>query len=463
MAKMIPAVLSPDIKSNAEKHIFEWFRSARGTDDWIVLHSLGISTHRHVIHGETDFLVLAPRLGIFALEVKGGRVRRKLGKWEYINRYGNIEKKVRGPFDQAWEGIYSILDSVKAKIDYAHWHLKKIIFGIGVMFPDIEYTSVGVDEEPWQIFDINDGKNVRQYIERIADGAVRTLERLHIPVTEDMYPSTEDVQYLASLLRGDFDQDVPLKIKQNYAEEGFLSLTNEQALCIEQLADNQRSLIRGTAGTGKTMLAIEAVKNAVLAGEKVAFICYNRLLGEWLSKYFSEVQEEQRPAFVGTFHGFMLRLLRSRNIETDTRISGNARSEYYDTILPAQVLQSLKTTPLAFDRLVIDEAQDLIKDSYLEVMEKILFQGLSRGNWMMFGDFSMQSIYASGMTEMDYLGVLQDRAFFTLFRLTRNCRNTKKICIEIENITGLPENAAFEDLVDTPAVDHIVYKDMSDQ
>lgn len=101
MATMIPASMSPDIKSNAERHVFEWFKNDPNTEGWIVLHSLGIATHQRAIHGETDFLVLAPGLGMFVLEVKGGRVKRKLGKWHFSNRYGNIDEKVRGPFDQA--------------------------------------------------------------------------------------------------------------------------------------------------------------------------------------------------------------------------------------------------------------------------------------------------------------------------------------------------------------------------
>ena len=63
MAKMIPSSISPDIKSNAEKNIFNWFKNAPDTENWVVLHSLGLVTHQRVIHGETDFLVLAPGLG----------------------------------------------------------------------------------------------------------------------------------------------------------------------------------------------------------------------------------------------------------------------------------------------------------------------------------------------------------------------------------------------------------------
>ena len=49
MAIMIPSVISPEVKSSAERKIFEWFQNAPGTDKWIVLHSLGITTHNKVI------------------------------------------------------------------------------------------------------------------------------------------------------------------------------------------------------------------------------------------------------------------------------------------------------------------------------------------------------------------------------------------------------------------------------
>ena len=463
MAIMIPNALSPDIKSAAEKHIFDWFQKAPGTEDWIILHSLGISTHQRVIHGETDFLVLAPKLGMFALEVKGGRVQRKLGKWRFINKYGEFNEKVRGPFDQAWEGIYSIKASLENKLDAEHEHLKYIIFGIGVMFPDIDFESVGVDEEEWQVFDINDGKNVKSFIQRISDGAVKTRERLEIPVSASTYPTKEDALYLADLLRGDFDKDVPLRIKQKYAEEGFAELTNEQSLCIEQLWDNPRALIRGSAGTGKTLLAVAAAKAAISRGERIAVFCYNRQLGEWLKDSFSELPLLKRPAFIGTFHTFMKHMLAARGIESTEPSDIYEKVKYYESVLPKMVLECCAENRVQYDRIIVDEAQDLIQNGYLDVMDQCLRGGLTSGKWTMFGDFSMQAIYNHSLDEQAYLELLQQRAFFAIFRLTRNCRNTKKICTEIENILGVKEIPAFEDHIDAPYVNHLIYTDQNDQ
>ena len=59
MAIMIPSVISPEVKSGAERKIFEWFRNAPGTDKWIVLHSLGITTHNKAqfLHFQNNLMV----------------------------------------------------------------------------------------------------------------------------------------------------------------------------------------------------------------------------------------------------------------------------------------------------------------------------------------------------------------------------------------------------------------------
>ena len=50
--------------------------------DWIILHSLGLHGHKTKIWGEADIVILSTR-GIFALEVKGGKVSCKDGVWHF--------------------------------------------------------------------------------------------------------------------------------------------------------------------------------------------------------------------------------------------------------------------------------------------------------------------------------------------------------------------------------------------
>ena len=281
MAIMIPSVISPEVKSNAERRIFEWFKAAPGTDNWIVLHSLGIATHNRVIYGETDFLVLAPNLGIFALEVKGGRVRRERGVWYFTNRYNQTNSKSRGPFEQAREGIFSIMSALKKRTNSEHRaKVASILFSYGVMFPDIEFEAGGIEEEQWQVFDLRDSSDVKSFIVRLANGAKMKWEEHYGPADQSKLPDVSDIKYIASLLRGDFDCTVPMSLQLRNANAALIALTKEQYRCLDQLDDNPRCLIQGAAGTGKTLLAIEEAKKSVAQGNRTALFCFNANLAD---------------------------------------------------------------------------------------------------------------------------------------------------------------------------------------
>ena len=463
MAIMIPSVISPEVKSNAERKIFEWFQNAPGTDKWIVLHSLGIATHNKVIYGETDFLVLAPKLGIFAIEVKGGRVRRENGIWYFTNRYGKTNSKVRGPFDQARDGIFSIVDAMKKRIDIEHRHIENVLFGYGVMFPDIEFTSTGIEEEQWQVFDSRDGANVKQFIKRLSDGAKAKWESHYGPVNDSKLPDSSDVRYIASLLRGDFDCTVPMSAQLRNASDALIALTKEQYRCLDQLDDNPRCLIQGPAGTGKTLLAIEEVKKSVARGEKVALFCFNANLADWLSSYFENMPEAVRPKYIGTFHKYMTQVAREAGLLPIYPQDSDKIQQYYQSDLPEAAAIALLDGGELYDKIVVDEAQDLIQDSYLEVMSTCLEKGLSRGRWTMFGDFSMQAIYADGMSGAGMIEKLEDQTAFIRFKLTINCRNTKPICKEIETVTGFKAPHNLWTKVDGPPVQYITWSTMENQ
>jgi len=463
MAIMIPSVISPEVKSTAERRIFEWFQSASDTDDWVVLHSLGITTHNRVVYGETDFFVLAPDFGLFALEVKGGRVRRESGIWYFKDKYGREDHRSRGPFDQARDGVFSIIDTLKTRLDGMHQHLKSVFFGYGVMFPDIEYTADGIDEAQWQVFDSLDDKNVKSYIQRLAQGSKNLWEDVFGPLPPEKLPKKDDVKYLAAILRGDFDCALSVCAQLRNSDEALIKLTREQYRCLDQLDDNPRCLIQGPAGSGKTLIALEEVKKSAARGEKVALFCFNSNLADWLSYYFKNLPLDLRPKFVGTFHSFMKQItMEAGNTPTYPSDSGEVQ-RYYQETLPKAVVAALHLTGFYFDKIVVDEAQDLIRDNYLDILDGCLLKGLQRGRWTLFGDFSMQAIYASSVSASEMIEKLDDITAFIRFKLTLNCRNTKPICKEIQTITGFKAPNDLWTKVDGPPVQYITWSSMEDQ
>ena len=457
MARMIPSVISPDVKSNAERKVFEWFKTAKGTENWIVLHSLGIATHNTNIYGEIDFLVLAPGKGMYSIEVKGGRVSRRDGVWSFIDRYGNISNKRRGPFEQAIEASHSVMAAIKAQLSADYAYLGNLLFGSGVIFPDIVYEAEGIDHEQWQVHDLRDGRDVAGFIKRLSLKTAEKIENKYgIKIPFKSYLGVKEVDYIAGLLRGDFDRPIPLSAHIRTAEEQRINLTREQYRLVDQPEDNPRCLIQGGAGTGKTLIAIQEAARAVADGRRTALICFNKNLGQWLNNIFPD--SALKPSFVGTFHSFLLRELKQDGQNPVIPIEGKEQQNFFSETLPALALQILVKAYGQFDVLVIDEAQDLVNDLYLEVFDAMLTGGLARGRWRMFGDFSMQAIFAQSMKAEEMLRLLEDRTFFINFKLTINCRNPKPVCEEIKTVTGYAPQHETVLKIDGPPVNYYTYK-----
>lgn len=461
MARMIPSAISPEIKSNAERKVFQMFENDSSTEGWTVLHSLGIANHRSKIHGELDFLVIAPKLGIFALEVKGGRVKREQGIWYFTDRYGQTNSKARGPFEQADDGIYSLFEMLRNKHGSNH-RFARLLFGSGVMFPDIEFKSDDPGTDQWQIFDLRDNQDIGGFIRRLAKNTKRKWEEKFGQLPDDRVPDVRTARDLADVLRGDFDKAVSISIKIKYAEEELVSLTKEQMRCLDQIEDNSRCIIEGPAGTGKTLLAIEEVKRSASAGAKVAFFCYNNMLGNWLKNRFIDEVEELRPAYVGTFHAFLYQMA-EKNDPCISNMQIDDEQEFFRERLPLMAMEAIESNDILFDKIVIDEVQDLLNPEYLDVLDMIVKNGLSRGKWSMFGDFTRQALYCDEGLIEKAKRMLEEKTSFIKFKLTINCRNTRTIGEEIRNITGFRSVAYLLADVDGPPVNYITYTDPADQ
>ena len=67
-------------------------------------------------------------------------------------------------------------------------------------------------------------------------------------------------------------------------EELFLRLTKEQSILLDFLEEQDRAVIGGGAGTGKTILAAEHARRLSGEANKVLFLVYNSLLRKNISE-----------------------------------------------------------------------------------------------------------------------------------------------------------------------------------
>jgi hypothetical protein len=88
-----------------------------------------------------------------------------------------------------------------------------------------------------------------------------------------------------------------------------------------------------------------------------------------------------------------------------------------------------------FDKIIVDEFQDLCTKERLEILNILLVDGLCEGKFSFYGDFSRQAIF----NESGSLDLLGEYAYFTRLPLSINCRNTINIGKELLNITGFED------------------------
>lgn len=416
---MIPAVIGDETSSPGEKELFNRFIADPGTEGWAVLHSLDVPRHRRQISGEIDFVIVVPGHGVLCLEVKSHRsVRRDpTGLWHL----GQDPPNRIGPFRQASEGMHSLREYVTARAP----EMRSVLFWSAVCFTQTPFTLSSPAE--WHDWQVIDAASLRARPLSTSIRAVLTHARSLIasksgtswfePASE--MPTAPDVDALVKVLRPGFEFFESPKSRRRQREDELLRYTTEQYVALDAMnpALNPRVVFQGSAGTGKTLLALEETRRSVLRGQRVLLCCYNRLLGTWLRR---ECEPLGHRVTASTFHQQLLDM-------THVRVPAKAGPIFWEEELPDAALEkALETDFVSFDVLIVDEAQDLLRDEYLDVLDAVLRGGLASGQWRLFGDFEHQALYGSSCLPIGE--VLAERAPGTVrYLLAKNCRNTPRI------------------------------------
>lgn len=421
MAQMLPAVIDPDTPSPGEVDVFRRLRDDPGTADWIVLHSLELPTHVNQIRGEVDFLVLIPGLGFLCIEVKAHRdVRRDVaGMWHM----GAQAPTGKSPFQQARSNMFSVLALLRA----TSLPMSKIPIAFVVMFTAARFAAAAIEWHRWEVVDL-----LSYQRESIATICRRTLmsAREQMGRARDLGPSPDECRRAAHLLRPRCETiTTPADRRRTHVAE-VTAFTEMQYRALDAMdpEQNPRVVFEGPAGTGKTSLALEAARREAYCGNRVLLVCFNRLLGHWLAEQVSDLGPN---VSAGTLARFMQQL--APPIEVGQVLDDN----YWSSDLPRSAADALldDRAVAPFDVLIVDEAQDLLHQEWLDVLDLSLCGGLSAGRWLLFGDFVKQALYDGAEVTLDELR--RDRGYPPVYSLRENCRNTTLIAGLATTLGGL--------------------------
>jgi len=421
MAIMIPSSYDETTTSNAEKLLYFHLQNHLD-DDWTVIHSLAYlnqSTH-HIREGECDFLLLHHRHGMLVLEAKSGTPKYDSRKREWSYDDGS---RVKDPFDQARNGMH-YLKSLLIKSS-PQWREARLPYGYAVAFPDA--MDVKGNLRPDMGMDL---LFLNPDLERIQAAVINLLDRFRNP-NHSTGASKSVIESAVDVLQPTFSLVESLAPTIERAHQKLIRLTEEQAFTLEGMAGNTRLVVRGGAGTGKTLLILTQARRLIAEGKRVLTLCYNRPLGAYLRK---QLEDETGRSYVGTFHEFCQEIVNA----TETDVPDTNADNFWDVALPDAALAAMGKFKPRYDAILVDEAQDFHTDWWLMV-EDLLADQLE-SHFHLFGD-EEQNLYSR-----------ECKFPFTKpeFILRRNCRNTAPIARYTQGAVGMEDDRILAPLPEGP-------------
>lgn len=419
MAKILPDKIERnDSRRNGEYLIYDLFsqEKIKGT----VLYSLFQKNHLHKLIGEIDFLYICER-GLICFEIKGGQaIYRKNGVW-YSENKRKVENTIHNPFEQAKDCQYALKRYLKDTYGIGSVQSHYCI-GYAVIFPECVFTGSGNDLVTEVMYDArNNLDDFPDFLSRVFDYWESLEYNRHGYKPEKL--NTQQINQVVNLLRGDFNVVPSMNLELQHASQKMLQLTEEQYNALDITESNDRVIVQGGAGTGKSLLALEKVRRCAAKEKRVLYICFNRNM----SKYAASSLKDQNGEFINisTYHALLMTLLSDYNLYN------------LDTKGISKLFLDKKSKYEKYDYIVVDEGQDLMSTEVIDVLNLLLVNGISKGKWTVFLDPNQNIFHYSD--EYDFaLDYLKEISSPTIYNLNKNCRNTEQIARRTAALTLVP-------------------------
>ena len=431
MAHMIPAVPKEFDERSKEGDVFNALKKL--SDDYYVFHSVstvGVTANNDYYEREIDFVVANHKKGILAIEVKAGNnIKYNDRTWYYS---GGRPMNHGGPYHQAATAKRALVNKLKDHNDDRIREIyKRCKFLHAVWFTDMTTEKMrGISRLPEEA-----DLKITICADDLNNPSKKIAEIFSVSLPSERYNTGETIMteedfrlVLDEVLCPYFNLIPSPQAKTIAIYERMNQLLREQYTILDFLEEQKFAVINGAAGTGKTMVAVEKARRHSMNGEKVLFLCYNRMLCE---KLIEENKNNSSKAYRKQFDKV--------DFMTISRLAKKITGDFkdYDGLYEWLIECLDKKKELGYQHVIIDEGQDFgligtdVSDehgtgsentSIIDALQEAAHE--NDGTFYLFYD-KYQMI--QGGVNIEYS--LPDCIENSDCRLTlhRNCRNTKEI------------------------------------
>lgn len=362
-------------RSEAERRVARLLREVDGDRDAVAFYSVGLRSHAYKQQAEADFVILH-RGTVVVVEVKGGGVRRHDGNWYSVDRRGDWHRLGTSPMEQARSAAYALRDILKEQ--GVGWYGHEAV----VVTPDIDAPPSAVDWKPthW----LARGDMTAAALTAALDAVVIEARR---PPPAQKVARMDD---LRARLFGEFTRMPVIDAQRGAVIEEQNRATAGQARVLAALARNARVLVCGGAGTGKSLVLVEAAKQEAELGRSVLVTFRSASLVQYFTPHLAD-----------------------RAVD----------------VVPFDLLDRAGS----YDVVLVDEAQDMMTADAMDRLDATIAGGRSSGRWRMFLDPNNQA-HVDGHYDDDVAALITDEAMTV--DLSLNVRNTRAIVHVVQEYLG---------------------------
>ena len=300
-------------------------------DDYTVFLNYEAMSHGGRVLSEFDDVVVTPTGAILVLEVKTGQLS--------VDETGNLIRDRK-------EGILDISEQIATQHRLILTRLKSRFPGKHLRFKHFLVIPYGQIAETPAFNDVSsciiDSKKVPFLAEIVQDFNAEYIG------PEDVLTDDEIVEF--------FKGQIALTPDVSALVSGIESLQNTRARGLSEWIPRIQTAspvieVEAPAGGGKTQLAVTLLKDACDRGLRALYVGFHRNNVERLRK----TPVASRIAFIGTWHELAREL--TRDATDPDELMPEERVAWFDSLSEA-LCQTLKTTALPYDLIVVDGAED---------------------------------------------------------------------------------------------------------
>lgn len=429
MARMMPGHID-ETSPPGERDVYNMLSA--GPEEWTVMHSLDLAPWNRSLRTEIDFVVIVPDTGILCIEVKS---HMEIG-FDGIN-WSPADIK-RSPFKQVSNGRYVFYNKLR-DLAPRFQHFPVVCLCV---FPNAFFVlQPNMSVAEWELMDSRAFRHFPGSVAFCNDLKRRMLKSIDADGNLFLPDTPLSVHAIDELVKC----CIPVQKRRSdcresirHREQELDALLTIQQKPVFRLAEhNERIIVSGGAGTGKSLVALEMARRYAASGERVALLCFNSLFGNWLKRKTEDIEPQLPNLVVGT-------IWRTLAGMTGISIPENPDGDYWENILP-RLLEDKLTDPdmkatASFDRLIVDEAQDLLSRPILmSCLFTFLTGGVRDGQYALFGDFRNQVLASRSILDQTMSRIIS-KARPARWYLSENCRNYSIVAHTSIALSGIENN-----------------------